>query len=201
MNYNDQILENKTFKFVKQLVYNLAVAICIVLAFCLLMVYAFHYRPYNVLTASMHPAIKVGDMVIVHKENEYKVGDVLKFDQTETSELPTVHRLIGIKDNTYICHGDNVGYQYSANSSWEEERDAIKDKSLAEVKSEASALYQYVTIDQIEGKVIGVAKNYGTYINFVADHKVLFITIVLGLWCITSVAQNEIELRRAKRLF
>ncbi len=203
MNYNDQILENKAFKFAKQLIYNLAIGIVIILAVCLIFVYAFQFRPYKVLTGSMEPEIKVGDMVVVHSAKEYKVGDVLKFDQTSSGNLPTVHRLIAIKDDVYICHGDNVGFQYGSAEdgwTWQQEADAIKDKSLEQVRTEASALYQYVSANQIEGKVVTNIANYGTYVDFIAEHKMLFITIILGLWCFTYVAQNEIEMRNAKRL-
>lgn len=200
MNYNDEILENKAFKFTKQLIHNIAISFVIILAVCLVLVYAFRFRPYKVLTGSMEPSIKTGDMVVVHTAEEYKVGDILKFDQTGTGGLPTVHRLIGIKDGIYICHGDNVGYQYSSNEDWQEEAKAIEDKTLAQVRSEATALYQYVEAGQIEGKVVTVAANYGTYIDFISAHKVLFITIILGIWCFTYIVQNEIEMRNTRRL-
>lgn len=204
MNYNDQILENKAFKFAKQLMYNIAIGIVIILAFCLLFVYAFHYRPYKVLTGSMHPSIKVGDLVVVHKADEYKVGDVLKFDRTETKNFPTVHRLIAIKGDTYVCHGDNVGYHLNFENkedwSWEDEAKAAEGKTLAELKEIGGPDYQDMTIDQIEGKVVTTVANYGTYIDFIAEHKMLFIAIVVGLWCISSVVQNEIEMRNARRL-
>lgn len=203
MNYNDDILENKAFKFAKQLMYNIAIGIVIILAFCLLFVYAFHYKPYKVLTGSMYPSIKVGDMVVVHSAKEYKVGDVLKFDITESETLPTVHRLIAIKGDTYVCHGDNVGYQYGAgqeNWTWQQEAEIASTKTLEELRSEASGLYQFMTIDKIEGKVVTTIANYGTYVDFIANHKMLFIAIVVGLWCISAVAQNEIEMRNARRL-
>lgn len=203
MNYNDQILENKAFKFAKQLMYNIAIGIVIILAFCLLFVYAFHYRPYKVLTASMHPAMKVGDMVVVHSAKEYKVGDVLKFDQSGTGNLPTVHRIIAIKDGTYVCHGDNVAFQYQGENetwTWKQEAAVAEGKTLAQLREEDKALYQYVTPNQVEGKVVTTIANYGTYVDFISQHKMLFITIVVGLWCISFVAQNEIEMRNARRL-
>lgn len=199
MNYNDSILENKEFKFVKQLLYNIAIGIVVILAICLVFVYAFQFKPYKVLTGSMHPSIKVGDMVVVHKSNEYKVGDVLKFDQTETAQLPTVHRLLAIKDGKYICHGDNVAYSFSTNESWKEEADALSNMTLAEIQR-GSHNYQYVDAEDIEGKVVTTLANYGTYLDFIAQHKMLFITIILGLWCFTFVVQNEIEIRQSTRL-
>lgn len=200
MNYNDGILENKAFKFVKQLLYNIAVSICIILAFCLFFVYVFHYRAYDVLSGSMMPAIRKHDLVVVHKANEYKVGDVIKFDQTETESLPTVHRVIAIKDGVYVCHGDAVAFTTNSagGKNWRDVAESIKDMSLDQIKEEISN-NQYVTINQIEGKVVGTLANYGVYINFIGEHKVLFITMIVGLWCITMVFQNEIEMTKARR--
>ncbi len=46
MNYNDQILENKSFNFFKQLMYNLALSICIMLVGVLILVYGFKFALY-----------------------------------------------------------------------------------------------------------------------------------------------------------
>ncbi len=203
MNYNDQILENKAFKFVKQLFYNIAISVVIVLAVCLLFVYAFHYMPYKVLTPSMYPVIKVGDMVVVHKADEYKVGDVLKFDQHD-GKLPTVHRIIGIIDGVYICHGDNNQYQfYNGNPqdwTWQQEAEIVKGKSLSEIDRTLNQLVSTANGDTIEGKVVITAAHYGDYVDFISAHKMLFITIILGLWCFTYVVQTELEIKRARRL-
>ena len=201
MNYNDQILENKAFKFAKQLIYNLAIGIVIILAVCLIFAYGLQYRAYNVITPSMSPVIKVGDLVVVHSAKEYKVGDVLKFDQHD-GKLPTVHRIIAIKDGVYVCHGDNNQYQFggSSNWTWQQEADVMKDKSLEEIDEVLNQKVDIRNGDTIEGKVVTTIDNWGTYINFIAEHKMLFITIILGLWCFTYVAQNELEMRNAKRL-
>ncbi len=203
MNYNDQILDNKAFKFAKQLIYNLAISICIILAVCLVFVYGFHYRPYNVVSPSMTPEIGVGDMVIVHSKKEYKVGDVLKFDEHD-GKLPTVHRIIAIRDGVYICHGDAVHDErvYTDDKTWQDMVELAKDMTYEEIKENIPNC-QYIDErdgDTVEGIVVAVVANYGTYINFISEHKVLFITIVLGLWCFTYVVQNEIEIRKARRL-
>ena len=80
MNYSDEILENKSFNFFKQLMYNIVVAICIILAVCLILVYGFKFRPYEVLSNSQAPYFTVGDMVIVKGQDSYEVGDIIKFD-------------------------------------------------------------------------------------------------------------------------
>ena len=76
------------------------------------------YCPINILTESMEPTIKKGDLIIsrsVNKgdENSLQVGDIITFTQNINgqAELNT-HRIIEVEtlsDNTvrYITHGDN----------------------------------------------------------------------------------------------
>ncbi len=122
---------------------------------------------YTILTSSMSPVFVAGDKVVIEPKTSYNVGDIIKFDISETRSLPTVHRIIGIKDGTYICHGDNVQYQYSTNRSWQEEVAAIADKSLEDIKNEASALYQYVSLQDIEG----VASDYMSYKSLITANE------------------------------
>ena len=69
------------------------------------------YKFYSVLTGSMEPTIKVGDLVMV-KETEpelIKVGDVITFS-SESSSNVTTHRVVEIlnKNNEikYVTQGD-----------------------------------------------------------------------------------------------
>lgn len=114
---------------------------------------------YTISTDSMSPIFVIGDKVVVEPKTSYAVGDIVRFDLSGTGSMPVVNRIIGIKDGTYICHGDNSRYQYSTNNSWQEEAAAIADKSLEDIRSEASALYQFVSLQDIEG----VASNYMNY--------------------------------------
>lgn len=214
MNYNDQILENKAFNFFKQLVYNIALAICIMLIGVLIMVYGFGFKLYEVLSDSQAPYFTKGDMVIVKAQKEYKVGDIIKFDETN-GVYPTTHRLIGIYENakgeiTYICHGDNVQSakpddDTSAIIPWKEDAAYIQNLidnegyTLSEIKNKATNI-QTPTPSQVEGKVVADINNYGTYFNFIKSHYLLLITLIAGIWCICSTVQNEIDIKRCKRL-
>ncbi len=209
MKYNDSILENKAFDIFKQLLYYIVLSICIVLAGCLLMVYGFRFRPYNILTGSMTPVYCVGDLVVVKAEKEYKVGDVLKFSQS--ANLPTVHRLLAIKKiegNTYyLCHGDAVQAVDGSDSTkytWQEQADIIKniDMSNMTYKEATSKVVnvQFVRSSEIEGRVITSLKQWGAKLTFISEHKLLFIAMVIALWCVTSSIQNELDVRKARRL-
>ncbi|MBQ8615566.1 MAG: hypothetical protein IJ415_03260 [Clostridia bacterium] len=208
MNYNDQILENKPFNFFKQLMYNIALSICIMLVGVLILVYGFKFRLYEVLSDSQAPEFVKGDMVIVKAQKEYEVGDIIKFDTT----IPVTHRLIAImeENNTtyYICHGDNVQSANPANGAdtapWREDSEYVQSLidnglSLSDVQKTAQNI-QVAKESQIEGKVIGHIGNYGTYFQFIKSHYMLLIALVAGIWCINSTVQNEIDMRRCGRL-
>ena len=205
MNYNDQILENKAFNFFKQLMYNIALSICIMLVGVLVMMYVFKYKLYNVLSDSEAPYFTKGDMVIVKAKKDYVVGDIVKFDDNGT---PVTHRLISIIEEGgkkyYICHGDNNQNldDTKADGKWKDDAEYIKNLggNLSQIQADCGVLIQTVTLDKIEGKVVGSLNNYGTYIQFIKDHYMLFISIVAGIWCISSVIQNEIEIKKTRRL-
>lgn len=211
MNYNDQILENKPFNFFKQLMYNIALSICIMLVGVLILVYGFKFRLYEVLSASQAPHFTTGDMVIVKAQKSYKVGDIVKFNQT--GGLPVTHRLISIisedgKDY-YICHGDNVQNadgSYTGGSEWKDDAAYIEELhttnglTVSEIKDECGSTIQIIELKQIEGTVIAHIDNYGTYVKFIKDHWGLLIALIAGIWCISSTVQNEIDMKKCRRL-
>lgn len=63
----------------------------------------FGYAQLVVLSGSMDPTLKVGDLVIIHEEKEYQKQDIITF-RTETA--PTTHRIIETKDTGFITKGD-----------------------------------------------------------------------------------------------
>lgn len=205
MNYSDQILENKAFNFFKQLMYNLALSICIMLVGVLILVYGFKFRLYEVLSWSQEPYFTKGDMVIVKPQDTYKEGDIIKFNHGKT---PTTHRLVLIHEEAgktyYICHGDNVEMFNSSKKkqdSWEEQRDAVvsylDEHSISDLNS---ILIQVIQLKDIEGKVINHIDNWGTYFAFIKEHWMLFIAIIGGIWCVSTVVQNEIDYKKSVRL-
>ena len=210
MYYSDEILENKSFNFFKQLMYNIVVAICIILAVCLILVYGFKFRPYEVLSNSQAPYFTVGDMVIVKGQDSYEVGDIIKFDH---NGVPTTHRLIAIKEyqgtTYYICHGDNVQNtdgSYDHDYQWEIDRlaDMTYEEILNGTDENDTKLVinvQIVTEADIEGKVVASLNNWGSYFSFINAHKLLIIAIIVSVWCVSATVQNELDIRRTRRLF
>ncbi len=190
MDYTDEILENKEFNFFKTLMYNIVLAICIILVVCLVLVYGFNFKPYEVLSDSMAPVFTAGDMIVVRPQDEYHEGDILKFDN---NGLPVTHRLLEIREvngtTYYLCHGDNVSDLTS---------EEIKAMSWEDVVDDVTV--QRVTLDNIEGKVMTSFNNWGTYFNFIGDHKLLIIAIIVSIWCVSATIQNELEMRKNRRL-
>lgn len=57
-----------------------------------------------VLSGSMEPAIRVDDMVIVHKQSSYELQDVIMYEG-ENSMI--THRIVGTNEGAYITRGDS----------------------------------------------------------------------------------------------
>ena len=206
MNYNDSILENKPLNFFKELLFNIMVAVLIVLVFAVVMVLGFKFKPYEVLSDSQYPIYKKGDMVVVKEQANYIVGDILKYDDNGT---PTTHRLIWKgKDSSgkvhYICHGDNVQSVQPGETGVlpvEQEIDFVSQfETLEQLNANIKGNVQDVSFGEIEGKVVAVFKNYGTYFNFIKEYKEMLICLVLGVWCLSYTLQVQNEISKARRL-
>ena len=210
MNYNDQILENKAFNFFKQLMYNIALSICVVLIGVLAMVYGFGFKLYEVMSGSEEPYLPVGCMAVVKAKDEYKVGDILTFRLGATT---VTHRLIATyeKNGTtyYLCHGDN---NESANplsdkdkAPWEEDSKYVQDLLDAHDGNYSAVKHlirdtQDVPKADVIGSVVNHIDNLGTIITFIKGHYLLVIAIIAGIWCVSNMLQNEIEMKKARRL-
>ena len=214
MNYNDQILENKAFNFSKQLVYNLALSVCIILIGVLLAVYGLGFKLFEVLSDSQAPHYVRGDLVIVKDKDSYEIGDILQFKQGNEN---VTHRLIAtFEDNGetyYVCHGDNV---QSANPKsgesivpWEEDSKYVKNfineygpltDHNAPSGTSVPINVQIVKESQVEGIVVNHIANLGSIIAFIKEHYLLVIALVSGIWCVSTVVQNEIDIKRSRRL-
>lgn len=67
------------------------------------------HKAYLVLSGSMEPAIRVGDLIIIKKEPVYSKGDVITFKSSD--ERIVTHRIFSIKsesenNNLYVTKGD-----------------------------------------------------------------------------------------------
>ena len=63
----------------------------------------FGYSHAIVLTGSMEPTIKVGDLIVFKKQAEYDVGDIITFGSRGTC---VTHRIIDKTESGFITQGD-----------------------------------------------------------------------------------------------
>ena len=69
-----------------------------------------NYKVMTVISGSMEPTIKIGSVVVVKPESDYKVGDIITFGPASKTKAPTTHRIFDIKvvdgNPVYITKGD-----------------------------------------------------------------------------------------------
>lgn len=56
-----------------------------------------------VLSGSMEPAFSKGDLLLIHREDEYSVGDIITFLD---GDALTTHRIMEVKNHGYVTKGD-----------------------------------------------------------------------------------------------
>jgi len=61
------------------------------------------YSALIVLTGSMEPTIKAGEVIIIHEEDEYEIGDILTYRE---GNILVTHRIIDKTETTYTTRGD-----------------------------------------------------------------------------------------------
>ena len=68
-----------------------------------------NYKVLTVLSGSMEPAIKTGAVVVVKPVADYKVGDIVTFNNRD-GNIPVTHRIIGTADENgrslFVTKGD-----------------------------------------------------------------------------------------------
>ncbi len=71
----------------------------------------FGYKPLTVLTNSMEPAIKAGDMIFVRAKqaSAVKKGDIITFKLSEKKLI--THRVVSVTNEGYLTKGDNNNVQ------------------------------------------------------------------------------------------
>ena len=63
----------------------------------------FGYSLFSVATGSMEPVIKQNDIIIVHKDDNYKLKDIVTF---KSDKAYVTHRIVSKRGNTIVTKGD-----------------------------------------------------------------------------------------------
>lgn len=112
----------------------------------------FGYSFYQVTTGSMIPDINPGDLVVVKRQKEYKVGMDVTYQLNEKA-TPITHKIVKIEGNTITTMGINN------NGSFDDSFDA----------------------SCIVGEVVGIWRDYIKFINFITS-PIGIIIIVVGMF-------------------
>ncbi len=124
-----------------------------------------------VVSGSMSGTIEVGDMVIISKTEDYKVGDIITF-LPEGDDAPTTHRIVRID-------GENIYTRGDANGNSEDPRP--------------------ITYDNILGEVVSVIPNVGLFFSWFAfDFGWIYMVgivaiIVIGIVLIKKIPSKKDE--------
>ncbi|MBE7076602.1 MAG: hypothetical protein E7374_01775 [Clostridiales bacterium] len=205
MNYNEGHLEYKTFNFFRQLLYYIALSVCVLLVVTLILVNFGGFKLSHVVSNSQKPYVYAGDMILVKTEKEYKVGDILQFDKGLDKSV--THRCVRIVEhngkNYYVCHGDavqNTDGSYGKSWKWEVER--LKNMTYSEIANENIVdNVQIITEENIEGKAVMCFSGYGKCFEFVQKHTYLLIAMIVSIWCVCTTIEYELEMRNTRRMF
>lgn len=63
----------------------------------------FGYSYLAVLTGSMKPAVSAGDLIIIHRQTDYHVGDIITFSE---NGFLTTHRISAVGPDGFQTRGD-----------------------------------------------------------------------------------------------
>ena len=77
--------------------------IFIILIILLFKTSLFGFRVYRIVSGSMSPTININDIVIVKKQNKYKIGDIVTY---KIDNDFVTHRIISMDNNQVITKGD-----------------------------------------------------------------------------------------------
>ena len=121
---------------------------------------AFGFAALTVETGSMSGTINEGDVIIIQRQEEYHIGDVITF-LPDGDTIPTTHRIIGIDGDRYLTKGD---YNNAADG-------------------------QYITHDKVYGKVQLVIPKLGLFVSWVKEQGWIYIiaavlVVALGVFLI-----------------
>lgn len=82
---------------------------------------------YTILTQSMHPTIKAGDVVITYKEDagKYQSGDVITFVSRANGGITVTHRILDV----YVNNG-NYSFKTKGDNNNTEDRELVNNSDV-----------------------------------------------------------------------
>ncbi len=123
---------------------------------------AFGFAPLTVLTGSMEPEIYAGDMVIIHRQKDYAVGDTVTYELAGGNASVT-HEII----RTYVEGGVTYYITKGTNNNAEDPLPVAKS--------------------QVAGKVVFVIPGLGTFLEWLKTPAGLTLVLLFGCIIVAAV--------------
>ncbi len=122
----------------------------------------FGYATLTVETGSMESTLQIGDLIVIKKTDDYKIGDIVTYIR-EGDKIPTTHRIVNYAgEDAFVLKGD-------ANNS--------KD-------------FDDVTKDMIIGEVVKVYPKAGLFSKWIKAEGWIYIVAILVLLAIGMLVMN-----------
>lgn len=159
--------------WIKRVVFSIVFALLIVLLFIFTALAAdrviaksnipsvFGFSPLTVLTGSMEPEIYPGDMVVIHRQSDYAVGDTITY-VVEDGKSSVTHKII----RSYVESGTTYYITQGINNNTEDEFPVAKS--------------------QVAGKVVLIIPGLGTFLEWLKTPS--GIVLILLFACIVVAA-------------
>jgi len=93
------------FKIIKNLILGIVILGCIILIGSQRSISKKFFIG-GVVSGSMTPAIKPGDLIISWPQNQYEIGDIITFKDPQNPKGTITHRLVAKKENLFQTKGD-----------------------------------------------------------------------------------------------
>lgn len=85
------------------LFYILVILILIIKLLNILHISFFGYQMFTVVSGSMQPTIKVGDIILIKKQDNYFVNDIVTYKNDDDY---ITHRIVGVNELNVVTKGD-----------------------------------------------------------------------------------------------
>ena len=168
------VRQNKALLWVKRVALGIVFAVLLFLLFIFSVLAAdrviakstipsvFGFSPLTVLTGSMEPEIYPGDMVVIHRESDYAVGDTVTYVVSGGTSSVT-HKIV----REYVQDGVTYYITKGTNNNTEDAMPVAKS--------------------QVAGKVVLVIPGLGTFLEWLKTPSGIFLILLFACIVVAAV--------------
>ena len=157
------VRQNKALLWVKRVALGIVFAVLLFLLFIFSTIPSvFGFSPLTVLTGSMEPEIYPGDMVVIHRESDYAVGDTVTYVVSGGTSSVT-HKIV----REYVQDGVTYYITKGTNNNTEDAMPVAKS--------------------QVAGKVVLVIPGLGTFLEWLKTPSGIFLILLFACIVVAAV--------------